>query len=78
VESDRPIYFIETRNEYVCSLYDIVSGRLISIPHPLSPCCARVFTYPSEAEVIGLVIGVVARADTARTGNQRRTTRDNR
>jgi len=36
-EFDRPIYFVELRNGYVCSWCQVDRGQLIVIPHPHSP-----------------------------------------
>lgn len=60
-EFDRPIFFIETRTEYLCSWCELRGQRLISIPHPLSPCSTREFAYDQEAQIIGRVIAVAAR-----------------
>ena len=60
-EYDRPIYFVELRSGYLVSWCDVAKGRLISIPHPLSPCRPREFAYPNEAEVIGRVTGIAVR-----------------
>jgi len=60
-EYERPIYFIELRTGYVCSWCEIKDRRLISIPHPLSPCCTQEFAYPCEAEIVGRVTGVALR-----------------
>jgi transcriptional regulator with XRE-family HTH domain len=60
-EFDRPIYFIETHVGYICSWCEVGGGYLISIPHPLSPCRARQFAFPREAEIIGQVTAVAAR-----------------
>jgi hypothetical protein len=35
-EFDRPIYFVELRNAYVCSWCEVDRDQLIVIPHPLS------------------------------------------
>jgi transcriptional regulator with XRE-family HTH domain len=61
-EYERPIYFIETRKEFLCSWCNITdSGQLLIQPHPLSPVPPRVFRHPQEAEVIGQVVGVAMR-----------------
>ncbi|MDE3170949.1 MAG: helix-turn-helix transcriptional regulator [Acidobacteriota bacterium] len=60
-EFDRPIYFIELRDAYVCSWCEMRGSQLTLIPHPLSGCMIRQFAYPSEAEVIGQVTGVAMR-----------------
>ena len=60
-EFDRPIYFIDLRNEYGCSWCEIVGDRLLLIAHPLSPAKTRSFGFPKEAEIIGQVTGVAMR-----------------
>jgi transcriptional regulator with XRE-family HTH domain len=60
-EFDRPIYFIESRAGYLCSWCEVSKGRLTSIPHPLSPCSAQHFAFPSEADIIGRVTGIATR-----------------
>jgi transcriptional regulator with XRE-family HTH domain len=62
-EFDRPIFFIETRAGYLCSWCEIRGQRLISIPHPLSPCSTREFAYPHDAQIIGRITAVAARLD---------------
>jgi transcriptional regulator with XRE-family HTH domain len=72
-EFDRPIFFVETRTEYLCSWCELRGRHLISIPHPLSPCSTREFAYPNEAEIIGRVTAVAARLTHAPAGRGRRT-----
>jgi transcriptional regulator with XRE-family HTH domain len=60
-ELDRPIFFIEIRDGYLCSWCEIKGNRLICIPHPLSRCRIREFAYPHEARIIGRVVAVAAR-----------------
>jgi hypothetical protein len=60
-EFDRPIYFVELRDGYVCSWCQVDHGQLIIIPHPQSPQDVRRFDYPSQAEIIGRVTGVAMR-----------------
>lgn len=60
-ELDRPIYFIELRDGYLCSWCEIQGKRLLAIPHPLSGCQTREFAYPDEAEIVGRVTAVAAR-----------------
>jgi transcriptional regulator with XRE-family HTH domain len=67
-EFDRPIYLIESRRGYLCSWVEIEHQRLRAIPHPLSPCQTRDFAYPSEAEIIGRVVGVSLRLIEATSG----------
>jgi len=61
-EYDRPIWFLELRAGYLCSWCELQRDRIISIPHPLSPCRTREFAYPNEAEVVGRVTAVGKRA----------------
>jgi transcriptional regulator with XRE-family HTH domain len=60
-EFDRPIYFVELRNGYVCSWCQVDRGQLIVIPHPHSHQDVRRFDYPTQAEIIGRVTGVAMR-----------------
>jgi hypothetical protein len=57
-EFERPIYFLDTRSGYACGWCQRDSDNLILQPHPLSDCPARVFRWPSQAEVIGQVVGL--------------------
>jgi transcriptional regulator with XRE-family HTH domain len=60
-EFERPIYFTELRNGYVCSWCQVDRGQLIVIPHPQSRQEVRRFDYPSQAEIVGRVTGVAMR-----------------
>lgn len=60
-EYDRPIWFLELRNGYVCSWCEMRRDRILAIPHPLSPCRTQEFAYPNEAEIVGRVTAVAAR-----------------
>jgi hypothetical protein len=60
-EYERPLYFIEHRSGYVCSWCEIEHGRIVSIPHPLSPCRTRTFGYPQDAQILGMVTAVAIR-----------------
>ncbi len=57
-EFDRPIYFLDLRNEYACGWCELLGDKLLVVPHPLSPCKIRAFTYPEEAEILGQVTGM--------------------
>ena len=64
-EYERPIYFVETRDEHICcwcSLRDDET-RVVLQPHPLSPVAPRIMRHPQEAEVIGQVVGIAMRLD---------------
>ena len=60
-EFDRPIYFIELRDSYVCAWCEVRGSQITLIPHPLSGCTIRQFAYPDDAEIIGQVTGVAMR-----------------
>jgi transcriptional regulator with XRE-family HTH domain len=60
-EFERPIYFTELRDGYVCSWCEVDRGQLIVIPHPHSQQEVRRFDYPAQAEIIGRVTGVAMR-----------------
>lgn len=57
-EYERPIYFVETREGYVCSWCSLLGGQIVLQPHPLSPVPVRILKHPQEAEVLGQVVGV--------------------
>jgi transcriptional regulator with XRE-family HTH domain len=60
-EYDRPIYFVELRDSYACSWCEVQEGRLLLIPHPLSPCSVRNLSYGTDAEIVGQVTAVAMR-----------------
>jgi transcriptional regulator with XRE-family HTH domain len=62
-EFERPIYFLEHRDGYVCSWCSLESGRLTTLPHPSSTQTPSVYVHPDEIEVVGQVIGVAMRLD---------------
>ncbi|MCZ2153389.1 MAG: hypothetical protein LC114_05735 [Bryobacterales bacterium] len=57
-EADRPIYFLETRNGYICRWCSVREGEILAIPHPSSTTPPERFAYPSEVEVVGEVVAV--------------------
>ena len=60
-ELERPVYFIELREEYACGWCELRDGQLILVPHITSPQPIRRFTHLEEAEIIGRVTGVAMR-----------------
>jgi len=60
-EYERPIYFVETRGGHTCCWCTLTRDDIILQPHPLSPVAARALRFPTEAEVIGQVVGVAMR-----------------
>jgi transcriptional regulator with XRE-family HTH domain len=62
-EFQRPIYFLMTRDAYVCGWCELdkASEWLTLIPHPLSPASSRRWKYRTEIESLGRVIVVAIR-----------------
>jgi len=60
-EYERPVYFVETRDDPICCWCSVRNGDIILQPHPLSPVPVRILRYPQEAEVLGQVVGVAMR-----------------
>ncbi len=65
-ELDRPIYFLETREGYICRWCMLEGEDLIAIPHPSSNQSPKRFRYPSEIELVGEVIGITMQRPQAR------------
>jgi hypothetical protein len=62
-EFQRPIYFLMTREGYVCGWCELdkSSDWLTLIPHPLSPASSRRWRYRKEIENLGRVVVVAIR-----------------
>jgi transcriptional regulator with XRE-family HTH domain len=60
-EFERPIYFVDLRDEYACGWCELVEDKLVLTAHPLSPIKTRIFVFQKEAEIIGQVTGVAMR-----------------
>ncbi len=60
-EFERPIYFVETREENTCCWLTRKNGHMILQPHPLSPRQVRVLRFPQDVEVLGEVVAVAMR-----------------
>lgn len=60
-EFDRPIYFIELRGGYRCAWCEIAGSRLRVIPAPASGYAVETFSLPTDAEIVGQVVGVAMR-----------------
>jgi transcriptional regulator with XRE-family HTH domain len=60
-EYERPIWFLELRDSYICSWCEVRRDRIVSVPHPLSPARTQEFAFPQEAEIVGRVTAVAAR-----------------
>lgn len=57
-EFDRPIFFVELRDSYVCSWCELRKSRLLLVPSPQSRNRIREISFPSDAEIIGRVVAV--------------------
>jgi transcriptional regulator with XRE-family HTH domain len=60
-DHDRPIYFLELRDRYVCSWCELDGSQLIVIPSPQSRLPAPHIRYPGDADILGRVTGVTMR-----------------
>ncbi len=60
-EFERPIYFLEHREGYLCGWCTLDGGRVMVQPHPASMCNPTVYAFPDEIDVIGQVTGVAMR-----------------
>jgi transcriptional regulator with XRE-family HTH domain len=65
-ESERPIYFFERREGYVCGWCDLTGDRLVVLPHPASHQKPLVFRYPMEIDLVGQVVGAAVVWEPAR------------
>ena len=65
-EWDRPIYFLEHREGYLCGWCHMEKDRLIIIFHPGSQQAPRTFEYPKEVDVLGQVVGTATSLDALR------------
>jgi transcriptional regulator with XRE-family HTH domain len=62
-EFQRPIYFLMTRDGYVCGWCELDQNSewLALVPHPLSPASSRRWKYRTEIENLGRVVAVAIR-----------------
>jgi hypothetical protein len=58
---DRPIYFVELRDSYVCSWCEPREGRMLLIPYPESKSPVREVRFPGDSEIVGRVTAVSMR-----------------
>lgn len=68
-EYERPIYFLEHRDGYICSWCAVVDDKLMVVPHPASEVTPKLFAMDS-IDIIGQVSGIATRWD---LGVRRRT-----
>lgn len=62
-EFDRPIYFLEHRDGWLCAWCSLNGETLVALPHPASTAAPVIFSYPTGVEIIGQVSGVANRLD---------------
>ncbi len=62
-EYERPIYFVEMRDGFVCCWCDVDGTMLTLRSHPMSPVKTRTLRLGSEAEVLGQVVGIAMRLE---------------
>lgn len=60
-ELERPIYFVELRDAYVCSWCDLQGDQLYLIPSSQSGQQVRNVRYPMDAEIVGRVTAIIMR-----------------
>jgi hypothetical protein len=61
-EWERPVYFLETHETYICSWCAVLSSREIQVqPHTLSGLAARNYKLPNEIQVVGQVVGIATK-----------------
>jgi transcriptional regulator with XRE-family HTH domain len=70
-EVDRPIYFLETREGYLCRWCTVQEADLIAIPHPSSNLSPQKYAYPAEVDVVGEVVGVAMQRPLVRSPRTR-------
>ena len=54
-EFDRPIYFVDLRDTYMCSWCEVDGNQLVLIPSPQSRRPSKHVRYPGDADVVGRV-----------------------
>jgi len=70
-EFERPIYFLEHRQGYVCGWCSLTEDKLILQPHPASLCTPQIYKYPSEIDLVGQITGIASRLDQTRRSRTR-------
>ncbi len=60
-EFERPIYFVELRDIYVCSWCEVSGSQLVLLPSAQSGKQSRHVRYPGDADILGRVTAVTMR-----------------
>jgi transcriptional regulator with XRE-family HTH domain len=66
---DRPIFFVELRDRYLCIWCELYGSQLILIPAQQSQRRARLLRYPEDATIVGRVTAVTMRLADVRVGS---------
>jgi len=69
-EYERPIYFLELRERYVCSWCNLSGDQIILQPHSGSPCAPEVLHHPTGVDVVGQVVGVAMQIELTSPGTR--------
>ncbi|MBX9603873.1 MAG: hypothetical protein K2X35_22895 [Bryobacteraceae bacterium] len=69
-EFERPIYFLECREGFLCGWCTLSENQLVVQPHPSSMLSPLVFSYPEHIDVVGQITAVAMSLD---PGRRRRT-----
>lgn len=70
-EFERPVYFLEHREGFLCGWCTRMGRQLMVHAHPSSAQAPLVFEFPSEIDVIGQVTGVAMILDSKKRGHSR-------
>jgi len=73
-DHDRPIFFFELRDRYVCSWCELHGSQLILVPTPQSRGHAKHIRYPGDATIVGRVTAVTMRIAEARESSTKGST----
>jgi transcriptional regulator with XRE-family HTH domain len=65
-DHDRPIFFFELRDRYVCCWCELHGSQLILVPTPHSRGQTRHIRYPGDATIVGRVTAIAMRIAEAR------------
>jgi transcriptional regulator with XRE-family HTH domain len=60
-EFDRPIYFVELRDGYVCCWCELQGSQLFLLPTAQSGAKTRQVRYPGDADIVGRVTAITMR-----------------
>jgi transcriptional regulator with XRE-family HTH domain len=70
-EYDRPIYFLEHRQGFRCGWCTLRGETLIVESHSTSRSGPDIYKYPDDVEILGQIVGVAMRFDSAKKRHKR-------